>query len=112
MKKTLLAMALTLGLGLVAYSQPADKSQHTPEERAEKMTERMAHHLELTEDQKNAVYEANFQLASAQKEDRKANMEKHDANLKEILNEEQYEKWQASNKNMKGRREKRQKHQE
>ncbi len=104
MKKTLFALALMASFSISALAQGAPDTEHTPEQRAEKMTEKMAEHLNLTEDQKAAVYEANFQMASTKDEDRKSNMEKHDANLKNILTEEQYKKWSASKKERRGNR--------
>ncbi len=104
MKKTLFALALVATFSLSAFAQGAPDKEHTPEQRAEKMTERMAKQLDLTEDQKTAVYDANFQMASSKEENRKSNMDKHDANMKVILTEEQYEKWKAARKEHKGNR--------
>ena len=97
-------LALMATFSLSAFAQSAPDTERTPEQRAEKMTERMAKNLSLTEDQKTAVYEANYQLASADKENQKSNMEKHDVTIKEILTEEQYEKWKAAKKNQRANR--------
>jgi protein CpxP len=52
--KKLSILILALGLSLGTFAQPRNgKTNLSPEERAEKMTERMADKLELTDDQKN-----------------------------------------------------------
>lgn len=96
MKKTLFALAIMAVFSLTSFAQNATDTKRPAEQKAKKMTERMAENLNLTEDQKTAVYEANFQMASAKEENSKGNMEKHDANMREILTEEQYEKWKAT----------------
>ncbi len=107
MKKTLFAWALMALMTTGVYAQNANQKQRNPEKMAEKMTERMTENLSLTEDQKTAVYDANFKFASADKEDRKAAMDKYDADMKEILNEDQYEKWKAKRKERMEKRKKR-----
>jgi Spy/CpxP family protein refolding chaperone len=79
----------------------------TPEQRAQKQTERMQEALQLTADQKKAIYELNLQSAKDRKaakgEAREANREKFkamheqkDARLKSILSAEQFKKYQAT----------------
>jgi len=90
MKKVIVAIMMAGMFALPAFAQ--HKEHHTPEERATKMTKKMAESLELTGDQKEAVYSANLEMARTMDEDRKAAQKTHRENLKEILTDEQYAK--------------------
>lgn len=88
-------------------SLKADKS---PEERAQRLADRMAKNLELTEDQKASVYNAALEMHQSNqvaKEDRKETMKSSasafDTKMAEILNENQLKKYEASKKNAKGK---------
>lgn len=91
MKKIIVAVVMTALFTLPAIAQQ-QKAHHTPEEKATKMTEKMAENLDLTDDQKEAVYNANLEMARTMEEDRKAARKSREAQLKEILSEEQYAK--------------------
>ena len=98
MKRSLLILSLSFLMVLPALGQEANDPERTPEKRAEKITERMSKNLNLTEDQKAAVYNANLKRVSAEKEQRSTTLERYDADMKEILSEEQYEKWRTMRK--------------
>ncbi len=98
MKKTIFALTLSLIFSLTGMAQHPDSPERTAEDKAEKMTERMAEHLALTDDQKVAIYEANVKMISAAREDRKAHFDQYKADLRGILSEEQFEKWKAMHK--------------
>lgn len=71
---------------------------HTPEERAKMRTERMAEELNLSAEQKEAVYAANLETAKANEADRAEAMKANNAKLKEILTEEQYSQLKSKRK--------------
>ena len=60
MKKLVMAIALMVGVQATALAQKGDFRSMTPEQRAEKKTARMEQTLNLTADQKKAVYELNL----------------------------------------------------
>ncbi len=108
MKKIVLMLALVTGIGYAATAQEAQKTRTkvTPEQRAERQAERMKEALQLTEDQKKAIYELNLQSANKmkayKKDQRDANKDQfkkmrdeREAKMKSILTPEQYEKHQA-----------------
>jgi Spy/CpxP family protein refolding chaperone len=80
----------------------------TPEQRAERMTNRMAEQLDLTEEQKQEIYNLNLQNAQKRQvemEERKAEMESRREAMKSqnesqkqqieaLLTPEQKEKWE------------------
>lgn len=85
----------------------ADKS---PEERAQRLADRMAKNLELSEEQKASVYSAALEMHQSNqvaKEDRKETMKASatafDTKMAEILDEEQLNKYEASKKKAKGK---------
>lgn len=91
-------LSLSFLMVLPVLGQEANNPERTPEKRAEKMTERMTKNLQLTEDQKTAVYNANLKKASAEREQRRTTLERYDADMRQILSEEQYEKWRTMRK--------------
>lgn len=111
MKRLMIALALFLGVQAVSNAQEVHdrKGQHrnmTPEQRAEKQTERMQQDLQLTDAQKKAVYELNLQSAKemkaartegaeANKEKFKAMHEQRDARLNAILSADQLKKYET-----------------
>lgn len=103
--KSITLTVFALFVGITTYAQRGE-GPTTPEEMADKQTERMAKHLELTEEQKKEVRAINLDYAQKMmeirketKEDRSAtrasmksmNQEKSEA-LKKVLSEEQLEK--------------------
>lgn len=88
MKRIIAALMLS---GLFALPAMAQRGgDHTPEERAQMRTEKMAKELNLSADQKEAVYTANLETAKTAQADRAEIMKAHDAKMKEILTDEQY----------------------
>lgn len=114
MKKIILTLGLMASIGLSAMAQQRGGERPSPEQRATKMTEKMAEELSLTADQKKQVLEIN--LAQAKKMDqerqdqmkaneaRKAEMKKQDEQIKAVLTEEQLAKWEEIKLSQKDRR--------
>jgi len=105
MKKLILAALAVFVLASPAWSQREHK-QHNPEKMAQKMTDKMAEKLDLTEDQKTKVLEANTEYANAMKDSReemKALKEAHREKLKGILTDEQFAKLDEGMKRRKKR---------
>lgn len=107
MKKILLITALfSLSFGVFAQ-RGAQREFPNPEERAERMTNRMAENLELSKEQKKKVYEINLENAQKRQtemEARRAEMEnrrearteelrKQNEKIEAVLTPEQKEKW-------------------
>ena len=85
MKKLVLGLLLVAGLGTSAMAQGERKDRGeykkmTLEQRAEKQTDRMSKSLELSADQKQALYKANLESAQAFKQER----EQRKAKMKEL----------------------------
>lgn len=103
LKVLLIGLALVVGTSTVSAQE---KTKKTPQERAEMHTARMANALELTADQRAKVAELNLGIAmkndairndanmskEQKQESIKGNNEARMAQLKNILNEEQYKK--------------------
>jgi Spy/CpxP family protein refolding chaperone len=104
MKKWMIGAALLVFTSLSVAAQQERKELPNPEERAKKMTERMASDLQLSEDQKEQVLAINLEnakkrQAEIEKEmaERKARMEEMKAQnekIKSVLTEEQRQKWE------------------
>ena len=78
--------------GLFALPAFAQKDgRPSPEEKAKMMTDRMAENLELTSEQKEAVYSANLKMTQKMEESRKKALDENQKQLKKILSEEQYQ---------------------
>lgn len=106
MKKIILAALAGLLLATPAWSQREHKRNHNPEEMAQKMTDKMAERLELSEDQKEQVLKANLEFTTAMKQNRgeARNLGKaHNEKLKSILTEEQYAQFQEDRADRKKR---------
>ena len=106
MKKLILA-ALILLMGTAAFAQ---KQGGTPEEKAQKLTDRMKSELNLTDEQYKQVYEINLQMASNMDEIDKGNHDarqevkaEYEKQLATVLNEEQMEKAKEMHKQQKGK---------
>jgi len=68
------------------------KERKSPESRAEKQTNKMVKHLDLTEEQAEKIYQINLEYASLAKQkkaERKATLKEKNLKIKEILSEEQ-----------------------
>jgi periplasmic protein CpxP/Spy len=106
--KKLIMIAIIFSLSFTAFGQRGQQREmSTPEQRAERMTNRMAEQLDLTEEQKQEIYNINLQNAQKRQvemEERKAEMESRRAEMKSqnesqkqqieaILTPEQKEKW-------------------
>ena len=96
------AVVLTMmSLGVAAQEQ---RKMSSPEDRAQRMTERMASELKLSEEQKQKVLAINLEHAKnraaemekqrAEMEARKAEMKAQEEKIKEVLTEEQRKQWE------------------
>ena len=107
--KKLLMIAIIFSLSMSAFAQRGpNREMSTPEQRAEKMTSRMAEQLDLNEEQKKEIYKINLQNAQKRQEEmesRKNEMEKRREAMKSlnesqneqigaVLTPEQKEKWE------------------
>lgn len=101
--KTLMIVALSTLVG-VAHAQREPRKDISPEEKAQKVSEKMKKELNLTEDQFVKVKAENLAFFNKQKathekmesarNELKSNLEDHKTTMKGILNEEQFEKAQ------------------
>lgn len=98
-------------MGTIATAQAQTKSERggTPDERADKLTARMAENLDLTDEQRATVAEINLKYANEiasfreetreQREEARATVKEirqnQEATLKEILTENQVQKYKA-----------------
>ena len=113
-KKSLVLMLISLFVISASAQRPDRKSRMTAEERASKQTEMMTKLLDLTAEQQAKIKEIHLkysqqrvekkkQLGEEMKQNRekmKAQMEARNAELKQVLTPEQYEKWQEKRKEM------------
>lgn len=110
MKVRTMMTALALMASTAIFAQHEMKrAEISPEERAQKMTDKLAERLELNDEQKQAVLKLNTEQAKQmqakreeskkEREARHVEMKEHrsayEAELKEILTEDQYAKFQA-----------------
>lgn len=119
--KRLLMIICTAGTVVTAQAQPAPERGGTPGERAEKLTARMAENLDLTEGQQAKVGEINLKYANEaaslreetreQREETRASMkeirQQQEAELKQVLTEEQRLKYEARRDERQDRRKRR-----
>jgi Spy/CpxP family protein refolding chaperone len=113
-KKSIVFMLVSLFTIGISAQRPDKKARVTPEERASKQTEIMAKQLELTEEQQAKVKEINLKYSQQtanheqqakdelkkSREDFKSLFEAKDAELKQVLTPEQYQKWQEKRKDL------------
>jgi periplasmic protein CpxP/Spy len=107
--KKLLMIAAILTFSFTAFAQRGQQREMlTPEQKAERMTTRMAEQLELTEEQKQEIYKLTLENAQKRQEEmeaRRAEMEARRSEMKlqiesqkeqieAVLTPEQKEKWQ------------------
>ncbi|MGY6742823.1 MAG: DUF4890 domain-containing protein [Cecembia sp.] len=108
MKKILLiALMFAFSLGVYAQREGGPREMPSPEQRAERMTNRMAEQLELSEEQKNKVYEINLKNAQSRqaemearraeaeqrRQSRQTQMQSQIQEVEAVLSPEQIEKW-------------------
>lgn len=104
MKKMIIATGIMAMMSLSTFAQQENRGEKSdPEERAKKMTERIASELELTEAQKSQVLAINIDYAKkresemearkAEMEARKKEQEAHEAKIEAVLTETQRAKW-------------------
>jgi hypothetical protein len=111
MKKIILTLGLMAFIGLSAMAQQRGGERPSPEQRATKMTEKMAEELSLSADQKKQILEINLERAKKMDQDRaermnetearkaemdarREEMKRQDEKIKSVLTEEQLGKWE------------------
>jgi Spy/CpxP family protein refolding chaperone len=111
MKKWILASGLVVMISLSSIAQQRSGERPTPDQRATRMTEKMAEELSLTADQQKQILAINLEHAKKRDQDRvehqkesearkaemeakKGEMKKQDELIKAILTEEQRTKWE------------------
>jgi len=108
-KKSLVLVLVSLFVFSVSAQRPDRIPRMTPEDVAAKQTEMMTKQLDLTADQQAKIQAINLKYAqqmAAQRsqagddrqqmrENMKAQMEARDAEFKQVLTPEQFEKWQT-----------------
>ena len=113
-KKSFVLVLVSLFIFSVSAQRPDRGPRMTPEERATRQTEMMTKQLDLTADQQVKIKEINLKFSqqmAAQRDqaggDRQQNMEKmkaqmdaRDAEIKQVLTPEQFEKWQTKRNEM------------
>lgn len=104
MKKTIVIALLGISLLLPFAGFSQNRDVKTPEEKAQRMTERMSQKLALNEEQKTAFYEATLKFVSLTPDERKQNHQQYDARLKEILTADQFAKLQEMHERRRGSR--------
>ncbi|GMQ31456.1 DUF4890 domain-containing protein [Algoriphagus confluentis] len=114
MKKWIIGAVLMVFASLSVTAQEGKRTPPSPEERAQKMTERMAEKLALTEDQKAEIFSINLENAKkrelevevrkAESAEKRAELKAQDERIKQILNEEQRKAWEELKEENRGRR--------
>lgn len=107
MKKWIYVTGLMVMISLSTMAQRKGGERPTPEERANRITEKMAEELTLTEAQKQQLLAINLEFAKkneaerkeemaarkAETEARKAELKEQDAKIQAVLTDEQNAKW-------------------
>ena len=106
--KKLLLIAMLSSIGFAAMAQKGgQRGSSTPEERAERMTNRMAEELSLSDDQKQKIYQINLDHAKkrqaemderreemkAKRAEMEADMKAQNQQIEALLTDEQKTKW-------------------
>jgi len=104
MKKWIIGVALLVGSSLQVVAQQGKRGDVNPEERAKKVTEKLATELGLSEEQKSQILELNLEQAKKrqaemdqemeQRKLRSQEMKAHSEQIKAVLTEEQRTKWE------------------
>lgn len=104
MKKWIIGAALLVFTSLSVAAQQEKRERPSPEERAQKMTEKMAAELGLSEAQKAQILALNLDQAKkrqaqmdkemAERKVRSEEMKAHQEEIKEVLTAEQRTKWE------------------
>ncbi|MHA7130590.1 DUF4890 domain-containing protein [Algoriphagus namhaensis] len=105
MKKLMMTFGLAMLMTFTLLAQQRGE-RPTAKERAERMTEKMAEQLQLSEEQKAKILAINLEFAEkreAEKETREANreamkseMKEQDERIQAVLTEEQVAKWEEA----------------
>ena len=117
-RKSLVLVLVSVFVINVSAQNPNRKSRMTEEDRAAKRTEMMTKQLDLTADQQAKIKEINLrhsqQTTNQQRqvreerrqnrENMKSKMAARDAEIKQVLTPEQYEKWQEKKQEMRKNR--------
>ncbi len=107
MKKWIYVTGLMVMISLSTMAQRKGGDRPTPEEKASRMTEKMAEELTLTEAQKQQLLAINLEFAKnneaerkaemaarkAEMEDRKLELKEQDAKIQAVLTDEQKAMW-------------------
>ncbi|GMQ25255.1 hypothetical protein Aoki45_19370 [Algoriphagus sp. oki45] len=114
MKKWIIGAALLVFTSLSVAAQEGKRTPPSPEERAQKMTDRMAEKLSLSEAQKTEIYSINLENAKKRQEemeakkaesaDRRAEMKAQDERIKQVLTEDQRKAWEELKEENRSRR--------
>lgn len=101
MKRLLIIIAFGVGFGLNANAQ----HERSPEKMAERTATRMAEQLDLTDAQKQKIYEIQLQQSSERtkrmedaRKEMQARQEAHSKQIAEVLTPEQLKKWEEARK--------------
>lgn len=103
MKRWIFATGLLLMISLSTMAQKREGERPSPEERAQRNTDRMAEALTLTDAQKKQILDINLEYAmkkeaemevrKAQMDAKRAELKEQDAKIQAVLTEEQRTKW-------------------
>ena len=101
-------------VSLGAAAQQEKRTMPSPEDRAQKMTDRMAEKLSLTEAQKKEIYAINLENANkrqaemeaqkAERQAKQAEMKAQEEKIQKVLTEEQRKQWEEIKLEAKDRR--------
>lgn len=104
MKNWIIGAALLVFTSLQVAAQQQKRAEINPEERAKKVTEKMATELKLSDQQKAQILELNLEQAKkrqiemeqdmAERKVKSQEMKVHQEKIKEVLTEEQRTKWE------------------
>lgn len=104
MKKWMIGVALMGFTTLGVAAQEVKKTMPSPEERAQKMTDRMTEKLSLNEAQKKQIYAINLENATnrqkemeaqkAERDAKQAEMKAQEEKIKSVLTDEQKKQWE------------------
>lgn len=104
MKKWIIGAAMLVVTSLQVAAQQGKREQINPEERAKKVTEKMATELQLSDEQKSQILELNLEQARQRqiemdqemelRKKRSEDMKAHQNKIQSILTEEQRTKWE------------------